>query len=180
MPTRQKTNPNPNPEKSPQQRKNGGPSSEINLDEIFSLAREVDAQAQAEPEEPPAKRKRKRAANENYGKVAAEPEPVPVLPTDPEFEEMIHWGVGQAVETAKIKLDWSEPGPHWRQKVTVMIARLWVRLQPMSDSWVTDLITLGGYTALWVAPNVSNGVRKNPAPNRNDGNRQDLQDARTP
>ena len=179
MPIRTTTRPITNlpDEKRPQPRKNGGPSSEVNVDDILALAREVDAQAQAEPEEPKKKtRKKAQAETAQADVLPAEP----LFPPDPEFMEMLQWGVGQAVEVAKLKLDWSEPGIHWRSKVTVMVARLWVRLQPMSESWVTDLITLGGYSALWIVPNVTSRVRKSPASDRNDGNGQNIQDARTP
>src|SRR4029077_2141836 len=153
-------------------KRNEGRSSEINLEEILSLAREVDAEAQAEPEEKPKRGRKKKDAKAPPAELA--PEPV-LLVADPEFEAMLNWGVGSAVDFAKLKLDWTEPGIHWRLKVSVMLSRLIQRIQPMSESWVTDLITIGGYTALWVVPNVSAGGRTSPASDRDNGNRKDLQ-----
>jgi hypothetical protein len=181
MPTRTTTTTTSplSPEKKPLQKRSDVPSSAIDVNEILRLAREVDANAQEEPEE---KENKKRGARKKKGtepRAVLPDEPVLII-TDPEFEAMIQWGVSTGVDVCIEKLDWSEPGKHWREKVSVMLSRLIQRVQPMANSWVTDLITLGGYTALWVVPNVSTGGRTSPAPHRDNGNRQDMEIKRTP
>ncbi len=152
---------------------NERPSSEIDIDEVLRLAREADEQAQAEPE-PPKRKPRKHAVNgENVREVQ-------VIETDPEFVEMCKWGVGSVVDIAHAKLDWSDPGIHWKDKVSTIVARIIQRLQPMEPSLLTDCIILGGYTALWAIPNVSATIEakrtaKNPPTLRNDWKREDTQ-----
>ena len=114
-------------------------SSEIDVDEVLRLAREADEAAKAEPEPPKAKRRK-------------EPGPAPVavavIEPDPEFIAMCQWGVGSLTELASVKLDWSDPGIHWKEKVSTLVARIIQRIQPMEPSLTTDLLMIGGYTAM--------------------------------
>lgn len=168
--------PNPQPLK---EEKRERPSSEIDLDEVLKLAREADEQAKAEPE--PAKKKRVKAEPTN-GQAAPE---VVVIEPDPEFVSMCQWGVGAGVDFMKLRLDWSDPGIHWKEKVAFIAARIVQRIQPMQPSLTTDLITIGGYAALWALPNVTaQRAIKRTAKNQNlvgnDGERKDAQAPGTP
>jgi len=124
----------------------------MNLDEITRLARDADLAAQAEPASP----RKKRAKKDSQG----DPEtPAPVAPIayDPEFETMIVFAVGGGVDALKEKLDWTEPGMHWREKVGQCFSRLVQRIQPMTPGPMADVVTLLGYIAVWSVPNVAIG-----------------------
>jgi hypothetical protein len=152
---------------------------------VLRLAREADEQAKSEPEPKKGKRKAQRVSNSE----PAQPVDVEVIePPDPEFVEMCKWGVGSVVDIANQKFDWSDPGIHWKEKVSTAVARIITRLQPMEPSLTTDLIIISGYVALWAIPNVSAQVtakrvlaKRTSANNpdiRDNGQRQNVQDAR--
>lgn len=133
--------------------KNDGLSSEIDIDEIIRLASDVDDATKDEPEP-----KRTRKVRVSSGKDDSQSEtaaPVVVIQPDPEFVEMVQWGVETGVDFARMKLDWSEPGKQWREKVSVIIARLVQRISPVQPGPMADLITLSGYCALWIIPNIA-------------------------
>lgn len=100
---------------------------------------------------------------------------------DPGFESMLVDVTGEFVDLAKRKYNWSEPGAHWREKTGAALSRLLQRIQPMKPGPLSDLITLGGYLALWAVPNVisSNGVNAGEASPGNDGKREDSQNEGT-
>jgi hypothetical protein len=163
------------PEKS-QPPRNVKHSSEIDVDEVLRLAKEADELAQQEPEPP--KARRKKAASGPGEAVAV----IETIEPDPEFVEMCKWGVGSVTELASVKLDWSDPGIHWKEKVSTLIARIIQRIQPMQPSLTTDLLMIGGYTALWAIPNVSATIAaKRATANKNalgnNGKRENVQDA---
>jgi hypothetical protein len=165
------------PEKSPQER-SAKPSSEIDVDEVLRLAREADEAAKQEPEPPRAKRKKAEPGNGQAVTVVETIEP------DPEFIAMCQWGVGSLTELANVKLDWSDPGIHWKTKVSTLVARVIERIQPMQPSLTTDLLMIGGYTALWAIPNVSATIAAKRATKDknalgNNGERKNLQDEGT-
>jgi len=167
----------PQEEKSPPPKNDVKPSSEIDVDEVLKLAREADEAAKAEPEAPRRGRRKEKGATNGTATENETIRPVVVEP-DPEFIAMCQWGVGSVVDIAKQKMDWSDPGIHWKERMSVVIARLINRFQPMEPSWVTDLTIIGGYTALWVIPNVSaERAAKNQIALRNDGKRENVQDA---
>jgi hypothetical protein len=160
-------------ERKPPQR-NVKHSSEIDVDEVLRLAKEADDLAKLEPEPPKARRKK------------AEPGPseavahIETIEPDPEFVEMCKWGVGSLTELASVKLDWSDPGIHWKEKVSTLVARIIQRIQPMQPSLTTDLLMIGGYTALWAIPNVSATIAAKRATAHknalgNNGKREDVQ-----
>ena len=176
MPRTRKTWTNPNQEESESPQKSERPSSEIDVDEVLRLAREADERAKLEPEVP--KRGRRKTQPVNGQEVSETP--APVIETDPEFVEMCKWGVGSVVEIAQRRLDWSDPGIHWKEKVSTIVARIVQRLQPMEPSLLTDCLIVSGYTALWVLPNVASTLEakrraKDTAAVRNDGKRQDVE-----
>jgi hypothetical protein len=172
---RQVTSRPPQDENNPPKR-SAKPSSEIDVDEVLRLAKEADEAAKDEPEPP------KRRAKKEQPEAASVPF-VQVQP-DPEFVEMCKWGVGSVVGIAERRLDWSDPGIHWKEKVSTIIARIVTRIQPMEPSLLTDCIILGGYTALWAIPNVEATIQakraaKNSHALGNHGERKNLQDEGT-
>lgn len=152
----------------------------IDLDAIERLAAEVDSINQQEEQ---GKKKRKPRTSTAASSPGATPETPaePVFTPDPEFQFMVTHCTAGAIEQIKTRLDWTDPGLMWKEKVGYTVFKLINRIQPMGDSWLTDLATLGGYFALWSASNVLFEERPSPNPNpvRNDGDGKDVQNERT-
>jgi hypothetical protein len=123
----------------------------------------------------------KKKAGKKKGDTPEAIEQPEALAYDPGFEVMLVDVTGEFVDLAKRKYNWSEPGDHWREKTGAALSRLLQRIQPMKPGPISDLITLGGYIALWAVPNVisSNGVNAGSAAPGNDGQRENTQDAGT-
>ena len=165
------------PQPPPKEERKEKPSSEIDLDDVLRMAREADERAKSEEPEP------KKKGTRRPPKDGPEPPPQPeVIEPDPEFVSMCQWGVGAGVDFMSLRLDWSDPGIHWKEKVSFLCARIIQRIQPMEPSLTTDLITVGGYTLLWALPNVTaqraiKRTRKDTHTLGNDGERKNPSDA---
>lgn len=131
---------------------------EIDLAAIEKLAAETDMLAQRE-EAAKAKKKTRKATNPGAAPgvdtTGEEVQPAPVvLVYDPEFELMITHCVMGGVEKVKVTLKWDDPGLQWKEKVGACVSRLVQRIAPVQPGPMADLITLGGYVAIWSASNV--------------------------
>lgn len=172
-------------------RKNENPSlanpepETIDLGAIEKLAAEVDMLNKLE--ETPGKKKRKSKSSpkqlgeDGPGQPETETAAEPLIEPDPEFQFMISHVTSGAIEGIKKKLNWSDPGLQWKEKVGLTVFRLSQRIKPMGDSWLTDVATLVGYVGLWSASNVLFDERASPNPNpvRDNGERKDVQNERT-
>ncbi len=154
----------------------------IDMAAIEKLAAEIDV-INAQEETGPKKRKKKATATgtDSPKDLGEGPEPEPMFTPDPEFQFMISHITSGAIEIAKRKLDWTDPGVQWKEKVGLTVFKLSQRITPMGDSWMTDVATLLGYVGLWSASNVLFTERATPGPDivGDNGKREDVQNERT-
>ena len=146
---------------------NENPFSDKDLSEIERMSRDLDRLAESTPEPPPAKkgRSKKETPPEETGEEGQED----LIEYDPEFIAMVRYGWDEVViNNAVERLNWTEPGPHWRSKTSDCIARM-IQRRMAEGKRIPDWLILLSYTALWAGPNmVSQFTSGGPAPTDDD------------
>jgi len=126
-------------------------SSEINLDDIERLAREIDEINSRQSEPSSGKKKKGGTRSEKTSDNKEDPIEPEIIPPDPEFIFMIKHGSNLGVDFMKEQLDLIEPGATTREKLGICCARLAIKLTPIGeDTVVSNLACIAGYLGFWI------------------------------